>query len=72
MNKICINNYYSYELLRECINQFLVHLCFRLENRNEQFASYVKDLLKTALPQIDCKFRSTLVFYNTVIRKKNQ
>ena len=45
----------SYEGLCECINQFLIHLCFHLENYNKQFASYVRDILQAALPQIDSK-----------------
>ena len=47
----------SYEALRECINKFLVHLCFHFEDRNEEFATYIRELLHTALPHIDCKYK---------------
>ena len=47
----------SYEALCECINIFLVHLCFHLEDKNEASATYIRELLHTALPHIDCKYK---------------
>ena len=56
---------YSYQALCSTVNSFLEQLCVHLE-RDGQSATYVREILHSALPHMNCELFITLALLETI------